>query len=228
MSASVEGEPATAPQWNMTRATAALAAGLLLVAIALAVTLSGSPFVVAHANATPANEPILEAASGAGACQADEVLPAGISAIRLTLVAAAGPRVSVTALSGTQVLTSGIAGSGWTSGAVTVPVRPVARAISHARICFKLGQSVENVVLGGSKTSAAVAARGSEGKALPGRFTIEYMRAGRSSWWSLAETVARHMGLGRAPSGAWVALLLAALMSAVVAIASWLALVELR
>jgi hypothetical protein len=211
----------------MTRATVTLAAGLALTLIAIGVTLSSSPLVVAQTNGTPAGESIVEATNYAEACQADEVLPAGISAIRLTLVSAVGPRVSVTALAGTHVLTSGVAGSGWTSGAVTVPVRPLARAVSHVRICFGLGPTVENVLIGGSKTSPAVAAR-SEGKPLPGRITIEYMRAGRSSWWSLASTVARHIGLGRAPSGTWIALLMLALMGAAVATASWLVVRELR
>jgi hypothetical protein len=119
-------------------------------------------------------------------------------------------------------------GSGWTSGAVTVPVKPLAHAVSGAQICFKLGRSVETVQLGGSPTNAALAARDLNGKALPGRFTVEYMRSGNGSWWSAAETTARHLGLGRAPSGTWVALLLLISMGAVLAIASWLVLKELR
>jgi hypothetical protein len=212
----------------ITRPIAVLTVGLAIVAIALVVVLSGSPLVVTHTNATPANEPILEAGSGAGACQIERVLPAGITAIRLTLVAAAGPRVRVTVLSGGQVLTSGVANSGWTSGAVTVPVKPMARAVTGARVCFSLGPSAEVVQLGGSRTSAAVAARSAEGGALPGRFTVEYMRAGSSSWWSLAKSVARHMGLGHAPSGTWIALLVLVLMATVLAAGSWLAVRELR
>lgn len=205
-----------------------LAAGLALVAIAIVMTLSGAPLVVTHTNFTPANEPILEAGSGAHACQTERVLPAGIAAIRLTLVADAGPRVRVTALSGGQVLTDGVANSGWTSGAVTVPVKPIARAVSGVQICFSLGPSAEGVQVGGSRTSAAVAARGTDGSALPGRFTVEYMRAGSSSWWSLIRTVARHMGLGHAPSGSWIALLALVLMATALTAGSWLAVKELR
>jgi hypothetical protein len=43
----------------------------------------------------------------------------------------------------------------------------------------------------------------------------------------MAETVARHVGLGRAPSGTWVVLLLLIAMGAVLATASWLLLREL-
>ncbi len=53
---------------------------------------------------------------------------------------------------------------------------------------------------------------------------IEYLRPGPGSWWSLASAVARRMGLGRAPSGTWVALLPLALMSVAVALAAWLVL----
>lgn len=212
---------------RLTRTTGALAAGLALLAIALVITLSGSPLVVTHTNTTPASEPILESGRGSNACQAGEVLPAGISAIRLTLVAAVGPRVSLSVFSAGRVLTSGVTASGWTSGAVTVSIKALPRAVAPVRICFKLGPSAETVQLGGSRTSAATAARSLSGAPLPGRFTVEYMRRGDSSWWSLAKTVARHMGLGRAPSGTWVALLVLLLMVTAVATASWLVVKEL-
>ena len=212
---------------RLTRTTGALVSGLALLAIALVITLSGSPLVVTHTNATPASEPILEAGSYSNACQAGEVLPAGITAIRLTLVAAAGPRVSLSVFSAGRLLTGGVTGSGWTSGAVTVPVKALSHASAPVRICFKLGSSAETVQLGGMRTSAVTAARNFSGAPLPGRFTVEYMRAGSSSWWSLLKTSARHMGLGRAPSGSWVALLVLLLMGTVLATASWLIVKEL-
>jgi hypothetical protein len=73
-----------------------------------------------------------------------------------------------------------------------------------------------------------MAARGGEGEPLPGRIKIEYLRADHSSWWSAAQAVARRMGLGRAPTGTWIALLLTGLMGVVVVTASWLTLKELR
>jgi hypothetical protein len=213
---------------RLTRTTGVLVAGLALLAIALVITLSGSPLVVTHTNAILADEPILEAESGSNACQAGEALPAGTTAIRLTLVAAVGPRVSLSVLSGARVLTSGVTAGGWTSGAVTVPVKALPNAAAPVRICFKLGPSAETVQLGGLRTSATTAARNLSGVPLPGRFTVEYMRRGDSSWWSLAKTAARHMGLGRAPSGTWVALLVLLLMGTVLATASWLIVKELR
>lgn len=212
----------------MTRAAIALAAALAAVAIVLAVVLSGSPLVVVHTNAVPADEPISEGKGNAGACQEGELLPAGVSAIRLTLVTLAGPSVSVSVSAGERTLASGTTGSGWTAGAVTVPVRPLAHAVAGTRICFALGRSVESVTYGGSHTSPAIAARTPSGTRLPGRFTVEYMRRGARSWWSLALPVARRIGLGKAPAGTWVALLLALAMAAVCAGAACLVVKELR
>ena len=204
----------------------ALAVGLAVLVLALVLTLSGSPTVLARANGVPANEPILEAKAGS-VCQAGEFLPAGTSAIRLTLVAAAGPRVSVGVLSGGHPVTSGVTGSGWTSGAVTVAVKSLAHPVFPATVCFKFAKSAETVQLGGASTSAAAAAGNASGVTLSGRFTVEYLRQGPKSWWSLASTVAHHFGLGRAPSGTWVAWLVLLIMLASVTLASYLVLREL-
>lgn len=205
----------------------ALAAGLLVLVGALALTLSGSPVVLARANAAPANQPILEAKRGS-ACQTGEFIPAGTSAIRLTLVADAGPRVSVGMLSGKRQIAAGATASGWTSGAVTVPVKHFARPVSAATICFKFGPSAETVQLGGAATSTATAARTPTGVTLLGRFTVEYLRSGPTSWWSLASVVAHHFGLGRAPAGDWVAWMVVLVMAICVALASYLTLRELE
>jgi len=204
----------------------ALAGGLVVLVLALVLTLLGSPLVVARANGVPANEPILEA-QAASACQTQEFLPAGTSAIRLTFVAEAGPRVSVSVLSGGHRIASGTTGSGWTSGAVTVPIRTLSHSLHGATLCFKFAHAAETVQMGGASASSATVARGQSGNALPGRFTVEYMRPGPSSWWSLATTVAHHFGLGRAPSGAWVAWLALLLMLGAVALACCLVLREL-
>ncbi|MGA9285492.1 MAG: hypothetical protein WBV85_08615 [Solirubrobacteraceae bacterium] len=205
----------------------ALVAGFAVLALALVLTLSGSPTVLARANGVPANQPILEAKSGS-ACQAGEFLPAGTSAIRLTLVADAGPKVSVGVFSGGRSVASGVTGSGWTSGAVTVPLKPLRHHVFPATVCFKFAQSAETVQLGGASANAATAARNASGVTLPGRFTVEYLRSGPTSWWSLASTVAHHFGLGRAPSGTWIAWLVLLIMVASVTLASYLVLRELE
>jgi len=100
----------------------ALLAGLTLTAIALALVLSGSPLVVVHRNVIPHLRPLAETDKAAEICQGRERLPAGISAIRVTAGAITGPRIHLIVSSGGRVVTSGVAGGGWTSAAVTIPV----------------------------------------------------------------------------------------------------------
>jgi hypothetical protein len=213
---------------RLTRAGIALFASLAALAVALAVVLSGSPLVVARANPVPPDRPIAKLEGGAGACQSGEAAPARIAAIRLTLVAAVGPRIRVSVSVDGRTLTGGTAVGGWTSGAVTVPVAPLERPLAAARVCFALGRSAEAVEVGGSAAGPATAARTLSGHVLPGRFTIEYMRPSSASWWSSIETVARRLGLGHAPSGTWLAAILLLAMGGVLAVASWLVLRDLR
>jgi hypothetical protein len=199
----------------------ALAVGLVLSAVALAVVLSRSPEVIAGTNAIGALPQPLRSVPGSGsACQADEALPAGTSAITLSLEATAGPRVAVGVLSGDRVIAHGESASGWTGAAVTIPVTPVRHVVRDTTVCFSFSGANERVSFLGARTSTARAATSGD-SALPGRIGIEYLRSGSSSWWSLAHAIARRMGLGRAWSGGWVVLLVAALMACAIALASW-------
>jgi hypothetical protein len=176
----------------------------------------------------------------AAVCQANEVLPAGVSGIRLWMLAIYGAQVHVAAFSGSQVLTEGSRGADWTGQTVTVPVKPVAHTTSHVKLCFAVEPNSEPIVfrgalappretaevLKGATLTPAVAAVNTE-RPLVGRIGVEYLAAGQSSWWSRVTSVAKHMGLGRAYSGTWIALLVAALMAAVGALALRLTLREL-
>ncbi len=206
----------------------ALAVGLTLMAIAIGVTLTRSPPTVAWSDSTPLNGAIAQTKTSARACQGDETLPPGASAVRLSLFAVYGPRLSVAVLSGGRVLTSGVRDAGWTGEVVTVPVRPVRHGASHVKLCFALGRTDELVAIAGAPASPALAMTTGDGHRLPGRMRIEFVRPGRRSWWSLASSVARRMGLGHTAAGTWVVLLLAAVMAAVLAGASWLTVRELR
>jgi hypothetical protein len=207
----------------------ALAAGLALMGIAIGLTLLRSPASVAGTNriAGQEEEPIGSTDQSARYCQAREALPRGTSAIRVWLYAARGPRVSVVVSSHGRTLTSGAQGSGWTGGSVTVPVKPLSRAVSHATVCVSFRLRDETVFVQGNATPAAFAAHDG-GQALAGRIWIEYLRPGGSSWASLAGSIARRMGFGRAAAGTWVAFLALALLATVAALASSLVLRELR
>jgi hypothetical protein len=205
-----------------------LAAGLALLAIALGVTLTRSPPTVAWSDFTPLNGTFLQTDRSVRACQAHEVLPLGVSAVRLSLYDAYGPRITVKVLSGERVLTSGVRDAGWIGESPTVPLQPVRQGSSHVKLCFALGRPGGIVAVDGSQASGAEELTYADGRRLPGRMRIEYLKPGGSSWWSLASPVARRMGLGHWPTGTWVVLLEMAMITAVVAGVSWLTIRELR
>jgi hypothetical protein len=165
--------------------------------------------------------------SDGGACQANEVLPAGVSAIRLSILAYVGARIRVTAYSGSRVLTEGTRGPEWTGTSVTVPVTPLSHSASDVKICFDVSPNSESLFPRGTEVPASEALTGLNGEQLSGRLDIEYLGAGRGTWWSRVLTVATHMGLGRAFSGTWIVFLIAAMVAVVGILAGRLAVREL-
>jgi hypothetical protein len=166
-------------------------------------------------------------AGTAAACQPGETLPAGASAIRLSIGAYVGARIRVGVYSGSGVLTEGSRGPDWTGTSVTVPVTPLSHSASDVRVCFSISPNNEPIFLLGREVPAAQALTTPTGETLAGRLEIEYLGAGQGSWWSRILPVARHMGLGRAFSGTWIVLLIAAMVAAVGILAGGLALREL-
>ncbi len=206
---------------------AALVAGVALIAVAFVWTLSRTPYVVARSNSAFTHKTIAVTTTPAGACQGRETMPRGTTAIRLGLTAVVGAHVAVSVRSGSRLLAAGTRGAGWEGGSVTVPVRPVARATLPVTVCFSLSAMNGPVEMLGLRTHRSPAV-GQEGKRLPGRLHIEYVRAGHESWWAMAAATARRLGLGRAASGSWNAVLVAVLAAALIALSSWLVVRELR
>lgn len=206
----------------------ALLAGLALLATATALTLSQSPLSVARATRTPGatEEPIAATTHGATYCQAHETLPRDTSAIRIWLDASAGPAVSVVVSSGGRPVTSGVRGSDWIGGSVTVAVRPLERDVGDATLCVSFSLRDETLIVQGSAAPAAIAAHDGR-RALAGRMWIEYLRPGTRSWASLAPEILRHMGFGRAGAGTWLVYIALLLLAGVLALASSLILREL-
>jgi hypothetical protein len=191
-----------------------LGVGILLLAVAAVVTLTHAPPRVARVGATPAGRLAATIGSVEG-CQGNEVLPAGVSAIRLALVAYYGARVHVTVSSGSRILTEGRRGPEWTGTSVTVPVTPLADAASHVELCFTIGPNSEPIFLLGSATGAREGGVLNPGGPLPGKVGVEYLTAGNDSWWSRIGPIARHIAIGHDLSGTWVAWVIAALVAVV-------------
>jgi hypothetical protein len=192
-----------------------IAVGVVVLAAVLAVTLTRSPPRVVRVGEGSGGG-LLAATDGSGeACQANELLPAHVSAIRLSIVAYVGAGVRVRAYSGSRVVAEGTRGPEWTGTSVTVPVKPLRTSVANARLCVTIEQNSEAIYFFGVTTPARDAAVTATGERLTGRVGVEYLASGTGSWWSRILTVARHMGLGRAFSGTWIVLVIAALMAAV-------------
>jgi hypothetical protein len=205
----------------------ALASGLGLTAIAIGLVLAHSPMSVAGTNGILPEERLAVTDRSATYCQAHELLPRSTSAIRLSLSAFIGPRVSVVVSSGGRTITGGTRGSGWKSRVVTIPVKPLPRTISEATVCTSFRPHNETLTVFGAATPHASAARFGP-QVLPGKMRIEYLRAGERSWASMARAIVRRMGLGRAGGGSWIVLPALVLLATVVVLASRLVLKELR
>lgn len=225
------------PLRAMTNVGITLAAGIALIAAAVVLTLTRSPPPVVGASASPITALLGHVRGDISVCQANEVLPASVSGIRLSMWAFLGWDMHVAAYQGSRVLTEGRRGADWTSDSVTVPVKPLDHATSNVALCFAIGPNSEPALILGTRTpprEAAVVLRsatprpgGASKGRLPGRVGVEYLAAGRGSWWSRAQSVARRMGLGRSFSGTWIAVLIAALIAGVGVLAVRLTLREL-
>jgi len=211
----------------MRNAKITLAVGLALTAAAIAVVLSRSPLVVAGGNSVPPKLDAELVKGGVGSCQPAARIPSGTSAVRIAIEArAVGPGVSVKILSGSRVLSGGRQVAGWGAAPnVTVPIERFDRPVTGAHICVAIGPTVEPFRFRGT---AAHPLKGGVGKLSDVTLRMEYLRADNKSWWSLASSIGYHMGLGRAAGGAWIAFLVLALMLAVTALTTLLAVRELR
>jgi hypothetical protein len=205
-----------------------VAVGLALLAGTIAAVASRSPPTVAWSDSVPIKVELGAAYRDRGTCQGGERLPAHTSTIRLLIHSPMlGPRVTVEVIRGGRVLTAGERGSGWTAGALTVPVKPLRRTVAGVTTCFAFGPSAWPVELTGRLTPPSTAARNAH-QVLPGRVGIEYLRAGSRSWWSRALSMARALGLGHAGGGPLIPLLVLTLMVSIASLSSWLAVRELR
>ena len=160
-------------------------------------------------------------------CQAGELLPADVSAIRMSLAAYFGAQLRLTAVSSSGLIAEGRRGPEWTGTSVTIPVKPLRHATSPVTLCVDIAPSSEPIYVFGTPTAPQEAATASVGNQPTGRIDVEYLSAGQGSWWSRISTVANHMGLGRVFSGTWIVLLIAAMVAAVGVLAIRLTLREL-
>ncbi len=244
-SAPMDGEPKPA----LRPALITFAVGIALLALIGALVLTQAPPRLARLGTPgvraigPEGAKVIGSTQGSlSVCQPGEVLPAGTSAIRVAIWGFFGARIHLAVFEGSQVLTQGSRSANWTGDTVTIPVRPLARTHGGVSVCYAIGPNSETQLLLGARVPHAkhpvIVVEGSTDlsnvtaatnkKQIGAKLTIEYLAPGRTSWWSQLLTVARHMGLGRAYSGTWIALLVALMMAAVGVLSVRLAIRELQ
>ncbi|HSZ04150.1 MAG TPA: DUF2142 domain-containing protein [Solirubrobacteraceae bacterium] len=196
------------------RARLALAVALAVTLVALGIVLTRSPTAVAGSDGV--SDALVAThlhRAGRIGCQPAGTVPQGTDAIRVSLAANVGPSVRVRVLAGPRTVTAGERAPGWgTTDTVTVPVGRVARTIGAATLCTTIGATVEPIQVDGVLTPTG------SGRTVP-RLRAEYLRPGTSSWLSLIASIAADIGIEHAPSGAWSAYLVIALMLAVATLA---------
>ena len=194
----------------------ALVGAVALVVGAVGVLLAHAPPVVAGTNNVSAARVAALSNGRATTCQRVATLPPHTSAMRVSLGAGVGPLVHVKVYSDLHLSAQGEHPAGWGLNAnVVVPVNELREAVHNALICTTLGPAVEPVKAFGVPKPGSPAKPTLKNVAL----SLEYLRDGPKSWWSLAPSTLYHIGLGHAASGTWVAyaalsLMLAACVSA--------------
>ncbi|HST55848.1 MAG TPA: DUF2142 domain-containing protein [Solirubrobacteraceae bacterium] len=213
------------------RVRIAVGVGLALIVAGVGLALSRAPTTVLHSNSIP-NENLLTnvTADQTEICQTGELLPRGATAIRFSLLGIIAPSIAVSVTdgsAGSRLLTSGKLNAGWMAGGgETVPLKPLSRSFSNATICLTFGELTgESLTVLGQPASSASAVIDNTGAGafvpLGGRLRMDYLQPGQRSWGSLAATVLRRIGVGRAWDGAWTAILVLASIAAVIVLTCW-------
>jgi hypothetical protein len=197
----------------------ALVAGLISIAVGVALVAVKRPEALARANGAIPEEPLANVTSHVRLCQGQETVPPGTTAIVAWLGAFTGPHVSADLTAGGRLVGRGEHASGWTGRSVTISLDRPSAGATDVTDCFTAVAQDESVVPRGSAVGSQKPMT-SGGRALLGRMAIEYLRAGRRTWLSQAPAIARHLGLGRVPSGDWAPVAVVAIIVILVGIVS--------
>jgi hypothetical protein len=176
---------------------------VVLLGIAFANTMSHTAERVAGSNSVKLQQPVVQASRGQRLCQG-VVLPRD-AASALMFVAPTGPTgppLTLTiAARGRTLAHSHIAG-GWTGGVAKFAFPPIAHTEAAARLCVR-NDGRDPIAFGGLPT-AELTSTTVGGKGQHGSITIQFFRAGTSSWWSLLPTIAHRAGVLKGSfAGAW-------------------------
>lgn len=161
-------------------------AGIVAIAVGIAVLGSQSALRQLGSNYVVENEFPVTVPAGARACQDEAAIPGGAGTLRLLAgtFGRPGPALRVTIEDGGRTIATGSRRAGWVQGHVLVPVSTVQGDRAHARVCVR-NRGPAKLALGGRVSAPTIAAHVG-GKAQTGQFRIEYDTPRPLSWWSFA------------------------------------------
>ncbi len=193
-----------------------VAAGLLVVVVALTLVLLHTGHRRSGSNLVPNGAFVTGLGTGQQVCQGEELLPADTSAVRVTIgtYGRPGPPVAVTIGNARGVLTSGFLAAGWRQGVVEIPVRHVSRATYGARICLR-NSGPGFIALAGDAPDPGYTLE-VDGKPLGAQIRYDYMRPGRESWLEMLPAIVHRSTIAKAwfvRNWAWAAALVLMLLA---------------
>jgi hypothetical protein len=175
-----------------------VAAGLLAIIVAAAVTLLHSSPRRAGTNLTSDAGYGIALGAGQRLCEAGELLPGDTAGLKLDANTGGlpGPALEATINGPRGPVSAGRLKAGWRSGRVVIEVSRVADTLSGATVCLR-NAGTSQVAFGGSVPDSGFFVE-LAGKPLSGRLRIEYMRPGRESWLELLPALAHRFSLAKA------------------------------
>lgn len=192
-----------------------LAAGCVVLLLALGLALADSEPRQAGSNYVPEYGPVKELRGGKAHCQEEGLVPADAAALRVRVgtYGRPTPRISATMSTvGGRRVSAGAVGPGRPEGFIVVPLRPSTEDSAGGIVaCVATGPGGRTVFYGAG-----------------GRIRLEWLRDGEESWFALIPTVAHRFGLGKGIAlHSWLLVLAAVLLLTACATALTLAAREL-
>ncbi len=177
-----------------------LAAGLVLLAVAVVLTLARRTQLSAGNHVVPAGF-AATLPPGGELCQPNPDLAPDAAAAQV-VVATRGrpvPRVDLRFLDPTgRIVAAGSRPAGGPEGPVSIPLGPARDAAAAARLCLRITGS-STVLLAGVGSPPDPSDEVVNGVLQPGRISVVYLSGGGPKrWWSQTSAIDRRFGLGKA------------------------------
>ncbi len=195
----------------MTRTRAAIAGGLLALVVAVLAVAAEQQVQLASTDRVSTEEFVTELVPGGRLCQANEIVPAGAAALRMTIGTYGKPgpplRIAITAAtvgSASKSISSASIPEGWRQGVVVLPVSRVSQTYGDATVCISDAGRWPVAVAGATPPAEYGLLDYVDGKRVLSEVRIDYLLPGKPSWFSMLSRIAYRMTLGKGTYVGWM------------------------